>query len=1075
MAAVFDVLEKNDRNNVRLVVGNTSVGIYKNTGESVLVDISAVAELQTRSVGPEGVTVGAAVSIDSFIALVKEARTAEKNEARVNNLTALLHHANKVANVHVRHAGSVAGNLAMAKSLGFLSDLATILLGADATVTLASRAGSRTVSMEEFLASATFAKGELIQSISVGLTSPDVRFSTYKAALRPQNSHAYINAALQVTLGDNVIQKPVLAFGGVLPEDTAGSHAVRAKQTEEFLAGKAVNEETLSGAVRLLKEELNPESPYRKRLVVGFFYKFFVSLLSEAPSKLVSAQEDTTLRGVTRSSQKFTLPDVSNGPASKPKEKVSAKLQAAGEAAYIDDLPMHKSGFFACLVTASVARGKIANIDASKALSAPGVGGFLSAADVPGDNNYNVTGGEKEPIFAEEAIDYYGQPVGMILADSERHAREAALLVDVTYDAPEKAPVATIEQALAQRDTFVTPVRTEHKNGDVDEELEKAECRTQGAVKVGTQKHFYMETQGAYAMPDENGRIVVHSANQWPDGIQGAVARSLGLPLAKTKIVFRRAGGAFGGKLTAAALCACATAVAARVTGVPVRLVLDRNTDMMLVGGREETEVTFDVAFNKDGKITALKVDGHVNSGAAVGLSGFTNVSFPSALNQVYDVPAFLYGSTVVRSNTPSRTVVRGPGEISASFVMESIIDAVAAKLEDKTPEQVREANFYVINGDEKKVTPNGSALTHYSIPEIWKLIKEKARYEERLAAVQEFNKCNRWKKRGISITPVRYEVSVWPKSALVNIYGDGSVIVTHSACEMGQGLDTKVAQLVAMELGKVFGNNDGIDMDLVTIGDTDTTITPNAMFTGGSTGSEGTAEAARRCCATLVERLKPVLGHLQAMGEGKEEGKEAAPITWAQLCAAAKGASVNLSVVDHWSGAGDSALTYMNYGAGLSEVVVDVITGETKIVQSDLVYDCGISLNPAIDIGQAEGAFMMGVGHVLREEELLADDLSMVSNGTWEYKPPCVKDLPEVLNIELLNNPNFDKGILSSKCSGEPPLVLACSVACAVRQAVASARADSGVDAVFELPMPMTPRHIQEACATPDSHLAKL
>jgi len=314
----------------------------------------------------------------------------------------------------------------------------------------------------------------------------------------------------------------------------------------------------------------------------------------------------------------------------------------------------------------------------------------------------------------------------------------------------------------------------------------------------------------------------------------------------------------------------------------------------------------------------------------------------------------------------------------------------------------------------------------------------------------------------------VRYEVGVWAQQALVNVYSDGSIVITQTGCEIGQGLYTKIAQVASYALGFAIGVKKSVPLSFIRFAETNTAVTPNAMFTGGSTTSEGSAEATRLACEELVARLKPVVANLE---KRRQESKTEAEITWPEICATANGLSVNLSAIGKWKGQGDQSLTYHNYGVAFSEVEIDVLTGESTILESDLIYDAGKSLNPIIDIGQAEGAFVIGVGFYLREDALYDESGRLLSVGTWEYKPPVVKDIPVSFNVDLHQNSTFDKGILSSKASGEPPLVLAGSVGCAIRQAILSARKDAGKeDEWIELDSPFTVDRIQLACAVSDS-----
>jgi len=418
-------------------------------------------------------------------------------------------------------------------------------------------------------------------------------------------------------------------------------------------------------------------------------------------------------------------------------------------------------------------------------------------------------------------------------------------------------------------------------------------------------------------------------------------------------------------------------------------------------------------------------------------------------------------------TNSPSRTAVRGPGEIQGSFMIESIIEHVAAVT--SVPAQViRERNFYSDAEDKKDllVTPNKVPITNYTVPMMWRKLKASAKIDERFASVDAFNKENRWKKRGLAMTTVRYNVAVFQKAALVNIYGDGTILITQGASEMGQGLYIKVAQMASYSLGKLLG--EPVDLKLIKFADTDTHVIPNMAFTGASTGSEGACVAVSRACETILERLKPIL---EGLRKKKEDKKEDQKLTWQEIIADAKGQNIDLSAQAQFAGrfSGDDSLMYNNFGVAASEVEVDAITGEVEILRSDIVYDCGRSLNPAVDIGQAEGAFMHGVSNFLREKIVLSEDKKdkgrPISATTWKYKIAGVKDVPKIFNVEFIENKEFKKGVLSSKASGEPPLVLATSVFMAVRYAISSARRDAGLDPVYQLDCPATPEDIARAC----------
>ena len=439
-------------------------------------------------------------------------------------------------------------------------------------------------------------------------------------------------------------------------------------------------------------------------------------------------------------------------------------------------------------------------------------------------------------------------------------------------------------------------------------------------------------------------------------------------------------------------------------------------------------------------------------------LSGFATMAFSMSFCQVYDLPAYFIETRGYKTNVAPRTAVRGPSEISSSYCMETIIEHIAHN-SGINVDKIRELNF--INEEEAnagKKLPNGFELCHFTIPKIFKQIGESVNEEEIRSSVEEFNKSNKWKKRGVSKIPIRYEVNVYTRTALVNVYADGSVVIHHTTSDIGQGVQVKVIQVVAQTLGKLLSPNEPLSIDTIRCEGMDTSINPNGIFTGGSTSSESSCEAAQQACNVILERLQPILNE---MNEKKEKG-ENIDISWKNICSTASGKGINLSVVGHC----DGRPGYQNYGGCLSVVELDTITGEAEILQSHLVYDCGKSLNPAIDIGQAEGAFVMGLGFLLREEVTHNEDGKLINDGTWEYKPPSFRDIPQKFDVNFLHDAPFKKGFMSSKASGEPPLVLANSVGFALRQAIRAARLENGLpDEFFILNTPLTVDAIQKYC----------
>jgi len=1118
-------------NQTKFVHANTSVGYYREENETVrnYIDISNLAELVQTSIDQEkGLTIGAGNTITSFISALRatQASNGAGNPNKVKHLTALANHAYRVAGTHVRNIASIGGNLMISKKKGFVSDLATILLGSKATVTLVTDSKgtleNKNQTLEEFLSTPQLEANQMLLSVTIPWTNESTHFATYKAAPRPQQAVATINSAFwfDVDRNSGKVEDVCLSFGGVMNQDAPGSHAIRAKRAEQAIKGQNIREKkTIEAAMEALKQDFRShagerdnaggDEKYRERVVSGFLYKNFISVLGEIgpnggdikiDTRVVSATVDPAeRREVSRATQKFA--DVEEkgkktGLVGKAIPHISAKIQAAGEAVYTDDIGEVEGTLYCAVVQAKHGRKILKGIDTTKALQLPGVVAVIDARDIQGKNNCSGLGGEIEAMTEiGKLVQYHGQPIAGVIARSEIIARRGAALVDSTYeDVPgNKKPVVSIDEALREGGEFITPIRNEFKIGDADKEdaaeLQAGEHRASGTIYIGGQHHFYMETQCAYIIPDEDETFTAYMPNQWPEIANMAICGILGISANRVRIVNRRVGGAFGGKASHTIIIAAIAAVASKKLNAPVRIALDRTEDFRICGGREETKAEYNVKFDKDGKIKSLRMDGYINAGFVADLSFFTSNAFAQNLTQTYQIDNLKSNCTLLRTNLPNRTTMRGPGETQASYTIEHVIANIAHVL-NKPTNEIREKNFLQA-GDK---LPNGKQIEGYALPEVWNKCKEMSDFERRAAEVEVFNRDNRWKKRGIEMSTVKYEVNVMRKEALVNIYGDGSIIVNHTGCEMGQGMNTKVSQVVEYELSKIGCK---IGMDKIRFEDNRSEVMPNGMVTGGSTGSEAVAEAARRAAEILTGRLSPIRAILIAKAlkekvveaatnilpggttEAKTEIPSAAPeppqtddaVAWKDLCMAAKMMNINLQAQGIWEGAGKSELAYHIFGAAASEVEVDILTGEVTTRRVDIAYDNGRSLNPAIDIGQCEGAFLMGLGHWLRETVVHGSEGQHDSSNVFKYHPPCGKDVPQIWNVELIER-DWERGIMSSKASGEPPLVLATSVALAVRNAVGSARKDAGNNDFFILEAPITPEVIQEACGTKDSEL---
>jgi len=710
----------------------------------------------------------------------------------------------------------------------------------------------------------------------------------------------------------------------------------------------------------------------------------------------------------------------------------------------------------------------------------------LTAEDIPSEN---ASDGLLPPdvqtkllVPKGELSQYAGQPCMVILADSTKHAELAAKAVKLDIEVGAEKPLLTVEACMQT----VEPPETESKpsakpaakeqhtisRGDAEAALQAAPHKVSGEIFCNSQKHFYMEPHVALAVPGDDDSISIWHSIQVPSWAHESYRRVTGLPKNKLIVNVPTVGGGFGGKLFRGMHVGCIAAVAAMKWKRSVRFVLNRNVDIVMTGGRLAMTVKYEVGFDDAGKLTAVRTKNLADAGGQDACTGFATMIANKNMEQIYGIPNLdLKVWSCSTAKTPA-TAVRGPGEPQASFIMESIVEHVAQEL-GKSAHEVREVNIFTdlaaretcaanptskdIEQYSSQVAMNGgkdaggTEFKGYPALGIWEMLKKNSDYAGRAKAVEEFNATHRWRKRGLSMTPVRYGVNVRGQQAFVCLYDDGTVLLTVDGTEIGQGLHTKVIQFASHHLSQIVPGSE-VPVEKIRVGPVSTDKIAYGSITGGSTTSEGCCMAIREAIEKLKENLEPFRQKLEA------DGKE---VTYLSLVKAASNVGSGAEMQASGRNKDFAGLSYHVFGACVSEVEVDVLTGETTILSSNMLYDCGKSLNPIIDCGQAEGAFMFGVGFFLRENFLQSEETGQViSDGTWEYKIPCAQDVPLELNVEFFPRP-FDEGIMSSKASGEPPLVLATSVFCALRQAVAAGRKEFGKTGHFRMDAPSTPRDI--------------
>jgi xanthine dehydrogenase large subunit len=722
----------------------------------------------------------------------------------------------------------------------------------------------------------------------------------------------------------------------------------------------------------------------------------------------------------------------------------SAVGHVTGAARYLDDVPNVPGRLEAALVLSPHAHARIRKIDFSRALAAPGVVVTIAAADIPGRNDIAPIR-DNEPALAAEFVEYEGQPVAAIAAVTLDQARAAAKLVDIDYE-PLPA-VLTIEEAMA-RESYVSPPQSMGR-GEVEPALNSAPHRLSGELHCGGQDHFYLEGQIALAVPGEAGEMAVWSSTQHPTEVQHAVAHLLGLPFNAVTVEVRRMGGAFGGKESQATIVAGIAAVLAWKARVPVKLRLPRDDDMRATGKRHPFLFRYEVGFDAEGRLLALDLVLAANGGSVADHTPAVLIRALCHADNCYFIPNVRLRGLPCKTNTVSNTAFRGYGGPQAMLAIEVIIETVARHL-GLAVDDVRRRNCYAAGRND--VTPYGMKVEDNIIEQVLDELDRTVDLAAWRRAVAEFNRTSPVLKKGLATMPVKFGISfnraaLNQAGALVHVYTDGSVVLNHGGTEMGQGLFIKVAQVVA----EVFQ----IDLAHIRVSATSTAKVPNTSPTAASSGSDLNGMAAMAACEEIKARLTGVAAEHLAVPESDVlfasnriyAGNRS--ISFAELAALSWEKRVPLSAAGfyrtpkiHWDGASNTGrpFYYFTYGAAAAEVAVDTLTGETRALRAELIQDCGRSLNPAIDLGQIEGAFVQGMGW-LTTEELDWDAAGRLrTHGPSTYKIPGSRDVPAIFNARILADaPNREATIFRSKAVGEPPLMLAISVFLAIRDAIAS------------------------------------
>ncbi|KMT14477.1 hypothetical protein BVRB_4g072500 [Beta vulgaris subsp. vulgaris] len=1018
----------------RLVIGNTEVGIemrLKRMQYKALVSVAQVPELNILNVKDDGLEIGAAVRLSELLSVLRRV-SVERATHEISTCNAFVEQIKWFAGTQIRNVASVGGNICTASPI---SDLNPLWMAAGAKFQIIDSKGNiRTVLAEDFFLGyrkVDLSSDEILLSIHLPWTRPFEFVKEFKQAHRRDDDIALVNAGMRVHLEKKdeewLVSDASIVYGGV------AAVSFLASKTKEFLIGKSWNKDLLGEALKVLEEDifLREDAPggmvdFRKSLTLSFFFKFFwwvsremdvkTCLTETVPPSYLSAIQPSH-RPSVMGSQDYDM--VKHGTAvGSPEVHLSATLQVTGEAEYVDDMGMPPNGLHAALILSKKPHARIVSIDDSGAKTLPGFAGIFFAKDVPGDNHIGPVVADEE-LFASELVTCVGQVIGIVVADTHENAKLAAGKVHVEYEVLH--PVLSIEDALKFK-SFHPGSEKQFLKGDVDLCFQLGACDRiiEGEVQVGGQEHFYLETHSSLVWTMDSGNEVhMISSTQAPQKHQKYVSHVLGLPMSKVVCKTKRIGGGFGGKETRSAFIAAAASVPSYLLNRHVKLTLDRDVDMMITGQRHSFLGKYKVGFTNEGKVLALDLEIYNNAGNSLDLS-----------------LAVLERAMFHSDNR------------------------IAMELE-KNPEEIREINFQ----SEGSILHYGQILEHCTLPELWNQLKLSCDFHRARAEVDDFNVHNRWKKRGLAMVPTKFGISFTTKfmnqaGALVQVYTDGTILVTHGGVEMGQGLHTKIAQIAASAFD--------VPLSSVFISETSTDKVPNSSPTAASASSDMYGAAVLDACEQIKTRMDPI-----ASKHNFDSFAELALACYLErIDLSAHGFHATPDIGFDWKTGKGNPFRYFTYGAAFAEVEIDTLTGDFQTRVANIILDLGHSLNPAIDVGQIEGAFIQGLGWVALEELKWGDAAHkwippgyLYTCGPGNYKIPSVNDVPTKFNVSLLKGAPNVKAIHSSKAVGEPPFFLASAAFFAIKDAIAAARAEAGYSGWFPLDNPATPERIRMAC----------
>ncbi|KAK4166188.1 molybdopterin binding aldehyde oxidase/xanthine dehydrogenase [Cladorrhinum sp. PSN259] len=1083
---------KNAFPQAKIIGGSTETQIeikFKALQYPVSVFVGDIAELRQYEFKEDHVEVGANITLTDLENVSLEA-VKHYGEKKGQIFTAIHKQLKYFAGRQIRNVGTPAGNLVTASPI---SDLNPVLMAADAVLVAKSLGKETELPMAEFFKGyrrTALPQEAILASIRIPLTKEKNEFfRAYKQAKRKDDDIAIVTASLKVRLNDDgVVEAANLVYGGMAPTTVA------AKTANAYLTGKKFAElETLEGTMNALEQDFDLQfgvpggmASYRKSLALGFFYRFYHEFMQVLGGKADAEAIDELEREISMGKEdKDAAAAYVQETVGKSNNHVAAMKQVTGEAQYTDDIPPMRNELYGCLVLSSKAHAKLLSVDFIPALDVPGVVDYIDKNDISAKANRWGAPHFEEVFFAEDEVFTAGQVIGMVLATSAARAAEGARAVKVEYE--ELPAIFTIEEAI-EKESFYSFFK-EIKKGDPQEAFKTCDYVFTGIARMGGQEHFYLETNAAIAIPKPGeGEMEIWSSTQNPNEAQVYAAQVLDTASNKVVVKVKRMGGGFGGKESRSVPLSSYVAIAAQKTKKPVRCMLTREEDMVTSGQRHPFLGRWKVGVNKDGKIQAVDLDIFNNAGWSWDLSAAVCERAMSHSDGCYLIPNFHVRGRLCKTNTMSNTAFRGFGGPQGMFIAETYMSEVADRL-GMPVEKFREINFY----KPLEETHFNQPLTDWHVPLMYQQIQDESNYDGRREAITKFNAEHKWRKRGLALIPTKFGISftaLWfnQAGALVHIYHDGSVLVAHGGTEMGQGLHTKMTMIAAQALQ--------VPLDSVHISETATNTVANASATAASASSDLNGYAIYNACAQINERLAP---YREKLGPNAAMKELAHAAYFDRVNLSAQGFYKTPEIGYTWGANTGKMFFYFTQGVTAAEVEIDTLTGTWTCLRADIKMDVGQSINPAIDYGQIQGAFVQGMGLFTMEESLWLRNGPMKGNlstrGPGAYKIPGFRDIPQEFNVSLLKDVEWKdlRTIQRSRGVGEPPFFMGSAVFFAIRDALKDSRRDYGVvaksaedvkkagtehgedDGLLSLESPATPERIRLACVDPIMQRARV